>query len=365
MLSRLHKRKRLVASLSIIIVISSLLAGKTISASSPSIPSTVPVETVTVTFTETPTEEQNVYLVAKGMDGSVYYRSYDTVAEVWEEWKPVLDGSTVDTPAATVINDQLFMVVRGSDASSLWFGTVDLTDDSFSGWSFVSGSTDSTPTMSTYGSKLVLTVKGMDGSVYYRSYDTVAEVWEDWKPVLDGSTVDTPAATVIDDELFMVVRGSDATSLWFGTVDLTDDSFSGWSFVSTPRPTPTPTPDELKLVAYANPPSLSDSQPLDSINCNAFGSLSLGQRQTYTVYFRNEGVSAFTLFMSTSDWVFRDNVNNLLSASYEQYFAVTWNYDNSVIAPGEVRAINLTLAISSNIVDVSTFSFNVIVSATQ
>ena len=79
------------------------------------------------------------------MNGWIYYRTYDTVAESWGTWKLVPGGTTIDTPAVTAIGDELYMVVRGADTTSLWFGTVDLTDDSFSGWSFVSGSTDSTP----------------------------------------------------------------------------------------------------------------------------------------------------------------------------------------------------------------------------
>ena len=100
--------------------------------------------TVSATFTENAVE-QNAQLFVKGMNGWIYYRTYDTVAESWGTWKLVPGGTTIDTPAVTAIGDELYMVVRGADTTSLWFGTVDLTDDSFSGWSFVSGSTDSTP----------------------------------------------------------------------------------------------------------------------------------------------------------------------------------------------------------------------------
>ena len=304
MFTPLYKRKKLIASLSIIIFIASLLTGKTISASTPSNPSPVLMatlvpspgtsptsftdsdETVTAAFAGISPEERNVYLVAKGMDGSIYYRSYDTVAGMWGDWKVVLGGSTVDTPAVTVIDDKLFMVVRGSDANSLWFGTVDLTDDSFSGWSFIS-----TPT---------------------------------------PTPVPTPTPT------------------------------------SSPTPTPVPTAtpsDELKLAAYDEPPSLPSAHLLNSINCDDFGSLSPGQSRSYIAYFRNEGDISFKLYMSTSDWEFKDNAGYLLSENYKQYFTVTWNYDNSTIAPGEIRAISFTLAVSSNLVDVSTFSFNIVVIA--
>jgi len=141
---------------------------------------------------------------------------------------------------------------------------------------------------------------------------------------------------------------------------------------STPAPTPSPTPTptqtpstELKLAVYDDNPSLPTSMPIDSINCNDFGLLYPGQSTTYTVYFRNEGNVPFKLYMSTSDWILRDSAGQILSQSYEQYFTVTWDYDNSVIDLGETIQITFTLAISSSLVDVSTFSFNVDVTAVQ
>jgi hypothetical protein len=69
--------------------------------------------------------------------------------------------------------------------------------------------------------------------------------------------------------------------------------------------------------------------------------------------------------LSTSDWVFRDSAGNRLSHDHEQYFTVTWDYDNSVIFSGEIRLVTFALAISSSMVDVSTFSCNIVVTAVQ
>ena len=46
---------------------------------------------------------------------------------------------------------------------------------------------------------------------------------------------------------------------------------------------------------------------------------------------------------------------------YQRYFTLTWNYDNSTIAVNEVKPVIFTLSISSNITDVATFSFDIIV----
>jgi hypothetical protein len=82
------------------------------------------------------------------------------------------------------------------------------------------------------------------------------------------------------------------------------------------------------------------------------------------VYFRNEGNVPISLYLSTSDWAFQDVAGKSLSQSYQQYFTLTWDYDNSKIAVNETRSIIFTLAISQNIIDVATFSFSIIVTAT-
>jgi hypothetical protein len=61
--------------------------------------------------------------------------------------------------------------------------------------------------------------------------------------------------------------------------------------------------------------------------------------------------------------VLRNSSGGLLSQDHERYFSVTWNYDNSLISPGEIREITFTLVVSSSLVDVSTYSLDVIITA--
>ena len=117
------------------------------------------------------------------------------------------------------------------------------------------------------------------------------------------------------------------------------------------------------MAAYDGSPLDPSSQPLASISCDDFGLLYSGQSRTYVAYFVNEGDVPFTLYMSTSDWNLRDSTGQFLSQDYEQYFTLTWDYDNSIVYSGEIRSVTFTLAISPSIVDVSTFSFNVVVTA--
>jgi hypothetical protein len=84
-------------------------------------------------------------------------------------------------------------------------------------------------------------------------------------------------------------------------------------------------------------------------------------RNSSKVYLRNEGNVPITLFLSTSDWAFQDVTGKALTQNCQQYFTLTWNYDNSTIAMNETRPITFTLALSPNITNVAAFSFSLVV----
>jgi hypothetical protein len=175
-------------------------------------------------------------LSARGGHNEIFYRLYNCTTSSWEDWSVIPEGTTCDSPAAAMYSGKLYFVVRGMDGQSIWFGSVNLTDDSFSGWMLLSGASPSAPTLVNYDSKLVLVVRGFTNIIYYRSYDCISETWTEWVPVPDGATCDSPAATVYSGKLYVVVRGMDGQRLWFGSVNLTDDSFSGWTLLSGETP---------------------------------------------------------------------------------------------------------------------------------
>jgi len=175
-------------------------------------------------------------LVVRGMDDAIYYRTYNSTSDTWDDWDRLPSGSTIDRPAAAVCSGELHVVVRGSDGYTLWFSSLNLTDKSFSGWMQLDGVTESAPTLTGNGTRLVLSVRGLDNVVYYRVYDCNAESWSAWTG-LPGATSDQPAVEILGDELHLVVRGYGATdaerqTLWHGAVDLTDNAFLGWEMVS-------------------------------------------------------------------------------------------------------------------------------------
>jgi hypothetical protein len=117
-----------------------------------------------------------------------------------------------------------------------------------------------------------------------------------------------------------------------------------------------------ELGVYRYDPSKSQSQTLQVIDWTADGLLEPGQaRNSPTTYFRNEGQMSRNLLLSTSNWIFKGMQNNSLSQEYQRYFTLTWNYDNSTIAVNEIKPVIFTLSVSSNITDVTNFSFDIIV----
>jgi hypothetical protein len=96
-----------------------------------------------------------------------------------------------------------------------------------------------------------LVVRGLDNKIYYRLYNCSSKTWNPWMVLSSGATCDSPAAALCHNELHIVVRGMGGSTLWHGYVDLTDNTFSGWMWLSgwTPSaPTLTSNGTVLSLV---------------------------------------------------------------------------------------------------------------------
>ena len=71
------------------------------------------------------------------------------------------------------------------------------------------------------------------------------------------------------------------------------------------------------------------------------------------IYVNNTGNSLITLNLTTSTW----NPSNAAA-----YMNLTWDYNGTQLAVGELRMINLTLTVSPDIQGVKAFSFDIIIS---
>jgi FtsP/CotA-like multicopper oxidase with cupredoxin domain len=183
-----------------------------------------------------------LYDVVRGQNNAVYWRTYTFGNSSWSNYNAVPLSATFDKPAAAVYGGQLYIAVRGTDNQSIWFGSVNLADKSFSGWTQISGSTPSAPTLVSYDTKLMLVIRGFNDIVFYRTYDTTTSLWTGWVGVPDGATSDTPAAAVIGTTLSLVVKGFSTTNtainntLYHGILNLNDNSFSGWTTIAGSTP---------------------------------------------------------------------------------------------------------------------------------
>jgi hypothetical protein len=85
----------------------------------------------------------NLYLVVRGFDNGIYYRVYD--GSSWTDWNR-LPGSTMLSPGAVAFGGNLHVVVVGEDGALYW-GSLDLSTSTFSGWTKLDGATPSPPTL--------------------------------------------------------------------------------------------------------------------------------------------------------------------------------------------------------------------------
>jgi spore coat protein A len=200
-----------------------------------------------------------LYDVVRGENNAVYWRTYTFGNSSWSNYNALPSSATYDKPAAAVYGGQLYIAVRGTDNQSIWFGSVNIATKIFSGWTQISGSTTSAPTLVSYDNKIMLVIRGFNDIVFYRSYDTTTSLWTGWVGVPDGATSDTPAAAVIGTTLHLVVKGFSSTNaavnntLYYGSLSLTDNTFSGWTSIAGSTPSaPTlvaePATNALQLV---------------------------------------------------------------------------------------------------------------------
>jgi hypothetical protein len=77
-----------------------------------------------------------------------------------------------------------------------------------------------------------------------------------------------------------------------------------------------------------------------------------GSAENKTIYIKNTGNSAATLTLETDTWV---------PTNASTYIGLTWNYDGQPLAPDAVVEVILTLTISEDIEDITTFSFDILI----
>jgi hypothetical protein len=94
------------------------------------------------------------------------------------------------------------------------------------------------------------------------------------------------------------------------------------------------------------------NNPLSSVN---FGLLEAGSQTQITFYLQNEGNADLTLSMTPKDW-------DPIEAA--DYISLSWNREGQQIRPNQVTSCVLTLTVSPNIQDISSYGLTITITAT-
>jgi len=98
----------------------------------------------------------------------------------------------------------------------------------------------------------------------------------------------------------------------------------------------------------------SDQACTSALSSISWGTIDPGSNVNRTIYIRNEGNTAATLSMATSNW-------NPTTAS--SYMTLSWNYGGQTLNVDQVVQVKLTLSVSSSVTGITNFSFDITITA--
>jgi hypothetical protein len=96
-----------------------------------------------------------------------------------------------------------------------------------------------------------------------------------------------------------------------------------------------------------------DSNCTSTVSFIDWGMVEPGSMNNVTVYVRNEGNVAASIYLTTENW---DPPNA------SDYLTLSWNYDGQQLIPQEVTPATLTLTVSPSVHGIESFSFDIIIS---
>jgi len=113
-----------------------------------------------------------------------------------------------------------------------------------------------------------------------------------------------------------------------------------------PSPSPVETPPDIEIYWL-------NQTKITKIN---WGTLIPGQNKSIPIKIKNVGSSTVTLTLATANW----NPPNA-----QEYLSLTWNYTNTSLSPNNEIPLCLSLTVSPTIQNITTFSFDIVISATN
>jgi hypothetical protein len=100
----------------------------------------------------------------------------------------------------------------------------------------------------------------------------------------------------------------------------------------------------------------SDPDCTNSVTSIDWGFLEPGETDDVTIYIKNEGNIRVVLNMTTDNWI---------PASASDYISLTWDREDYLLDSDSVVQAVLTLSVSSDISEVTSFSFDIVITGTE
>jgi murein DD-endopeptidase MepM/ murein hydrolase activator NlpD len=168
------------------------------------------------------------HLFVHNPDGSVWHHVYGTLPSQWDCLGGVVNGS----PAAAYFNNETQLIVRYADNSVRWASYDGI--HTCCSWSQVgTGLTVGDPVVAQLGSELHVFVRASDNTIWENWLNSNSQWQASWRQIPSsinpGKMFGNAALSVLNNQLYIVVRGANTPSTVWLNRELTNDSFTGWT----------------------------------------------------------------------------------------------------------------------------------------
>lgn len=109
-------------------------------------------------------------------------------------------------------------------------------------------------------------------------------------------------------------------------------------------------------VATINVTGFQEAACINPLTTLSWAPIAPGENASTLIYVNSTGTMPASLNLTTADWS---------SANAEANITLTWNLEGATIHPNSILEATLTLAVASDVEDLTTFSFTAIINAEE
>jgi hypothetical protein len=115
-------------------------------------------------------------------------------------------------------------------------------------------------------------------------------------------------------------------------------------------------PSDGTVISPVNIGAYTDSQCTQNCTNISWGTLNPNTTTNKTIYVKNTGTVPLTLSMTTESRTPTDA---------DDYLTLTWDQQSTILNPDETTPANLTLSVAADTGDLTSFSFNIVITGTE